>query len=478
MVQGNRGDVTIRRAVSCEHGEPISATLRLIQSFGGGTSAYPMTLDSVSNTYAATIMASAVEVGRLSVQATCPNENAGDPPITTDEEIGRIVLYDPSGIVSDAVTEEPITNAQVDLFRVPDWEPKTDAADERENTCHTPATRPGSWESLPPARALDETFGVHADPEAGRIDPTLNPQRTNQEGRYGWDVAKGCWYVVVRAEGYESRVSPVVGVPPEVTDLDLALTPDEVPAVPVVPAVQFSAATYQVAESATQATITVELTQTTSVTVTVAYATSDGTAEAGSDYTAASGTLTIAPGETGTTFDVVINNDTQNEPDETLTLTLSNAEQAVLGTPETATLTITDDDEAVVEAPDVQFSAAAYRVGEGEPAATITVTLSAAAEQVVTVAYATSDGTAEAGSDYTAITETLTFDPGVITQTFTISVTHDTRHEEDETLTLALREPVNANLGEPVSATLTIVDNDPPVSPEGDTRLYLPLVRR
>jgi len=57
------------------------------------------------------------------------------------------------------------------------------------------------------------------------ISPTINPQATDANGKYGWDVIKGCWYVVVQAEGYETRLSPVVGVPPKVTDLDLALTP-------------------------------------------------------------------------------------------------------------------------------------------------------------------------------------------------------------------------------------------------------------
>jgi hypothetical protein len=45
------------------------------------------------------------------------------------------------------------------------------------------------------------------------------------EGRYGWDVAKGCWYITVEAEGYQTRVSPAVGVPPAVTDLNLTLYP-------------------------------------------------------------------------------------------------------------------------------------------------------------------------------------------------------------------------------------------------------------
>src|SRR5690606_32306788 len=52
-----------------------------------------------------------------------------------------------------------------------------------------------------------------------------NPFVTNDIGYYGWDVAEGCWYVVVEAEGYDTLTSPVVGVPPEVTDLHLALTP-------------------------------------------------------------------------------------------------------------------------------------------------------------------------------------------------------------------------------------------------------------
>ena len=57
------------------------------------------------------------------------------------------------------------------------------------------------------------------------FSPTLPYQYTTVAGYYGWDVPQGCWYVTVEAEGYESLVSPVVGVPPEVTDLDLALTP-------------------------------------------------------------------------------------------------------------------------------------------------------------------------------------------------------------------------------------------------------------
>ena len=57
----------------------------------------------------------------------------------------------------------------------------------------------------------------------------MNPQITGDDGRYGWNVVTGCWYVVVEAPGYLTKTSPLVGVPPEVTDLDLNLTPLDLP---------------------------------------------------------------------------------------------------------------------------------------------------------------------------------------------------------------------------------------------------------
>jgi len=80
-------------------------------------------------------------------------------------------------------------------------------------------------------------------------------------------------------------------------------------------------------------------------TVTVDYATSDGTAKAGLDYAAASGTLIFGPGATRKTFRVIILDDGLTEPDETVNLTLSNPTGgAVLGPQKTAILTILDDE--------------------------------------------------------------------------------------------------------------------------------------
>jgi len=90
---------------------------------------------------------------------------------------------------------------------------------------------------------------------------------------------------------------------------------------------------------------TVTLAKPTPLRVSVAYATADGTATAGTDYTAASGTLVFAAGETRKTISVPIVGDTASEPDETFTLDLSSPVNATLGVAQ-ATGTITTDDPA------------------------------------------------------------------------------------------------------------------------------------
>jgi hypothetical protein len=87
------------------------------------------------------------------------------------------------------------------------------------------------------------------------------------------------------------------------------------------------------------------------------------------------------------------------------------------------------------------------------------VALSSAAGQVVSVGYATADGTATAPSDYTAANGTLSFKPGEKTKTIVVSVAADLAYEPDETLTLTLSNPVNATIASG-SATGTITNDD------------------
>jgi hypothetical protein len=142
----------------------------------------------------------------------------------------------------------------------------------------------------------------------------------------------------------------------------------------------------------------------------------------------------------------------------------------------TVTFTTEQDDEPTPtpKLPTVQFSSASYTASETDGNAFITVHLSGSASQEVTVDYATSDGTATADSDYTATSGTLTIPAEQLSTIFPVPITSDTETEGDETLSLTLSNPTGATLGDPISATLTITDEE-----TGEqSRTYMPLVIR
>lgn len=204
------------------------------------------------------------------------------------------------------------------------------------------------------------------------------------------------------------------------------------------------------------ATFTISLSVASSQTVMVDYSTVDGTATAGADYTAVSGTLTFQPGEVTKTVSVPVLTDNLVEPPETFTLRLSNPRFATLADPDgVGTILDAGPVPPTIRAGDVQVTE-----GEGGTTdATFTVTLSAASSQPVTVDYATADGTAVSGSDYLPVSGTLTFAPGVTTQTVAVPIVGDAIPEPTETFRLNLSNPTNATLGSD-HGTGTIVDND------------------
>jgi hypothetical protein len=236
------------------------------------------------------------------------------------------------------------------------------------------------------------------------------------------------------------------------------------------PAINFSAATYSVAENRSPAVITVTRSGPTGGTVTVQFSTADGGATAGGDYTTVGRTLTFAAGVRSVTVSVPILKDTLAEGTETVNLTLSNVSggtpPALLGVRPTATLNITDDDVGGV----LQFSAATFSVAETAPTATITATRSGGAAGGVTVDYAVTDGTAQAGADYTTVTGTLTFAAGQTSRTFTVPIVNDTAAEGNETVNLTLSNVLGGGLlGGRREAVLTIVDDEPTVAFASDT---------
>ncbi len=223
------------------------------------------------------------------------------------------------------------------------------------------------------------------------------------------------------------------------------------------PVVDFSSAAYSGAEDGGVITVTVDLNQTSSQTVTVDYASSNGSATAGSDYTAVSGVLDFTPGQTSKIFTVLPINDPTPENNETVILSLSNASNANLGaTNNPSTLTIVDNDTLPV----IDFSNTAYSGAEDGGVITVTVNLNRTSSQTVTVNYASSNGTATAGIDYTAVNGVLSFTPGQTSKTFTVLPIDDATVENNETVVLTLSNPSGATQGSNNPATLTITDND------------------
>jgi chitinase len=207
-----------------------------------------------------------------------------------------------------------------------------------------------------------------------------------------------------------------------------------------------------------QLTFAVSLSQASTSAVTVHYATADGSAKAGSDYGAVSGTLTFAAGQTSRTISVPILGDTTIESNEGFTLNLSSPSGATLARA-TATGTILNDDPAASRPTLSVADALVLEGNSGTQDLAFTVTLSAASATPVTVAYATANGTATAGSDYTAASGTLTFAAGQTSQVVHVKVAGDTTREYNETLTLALSSPSGVTIADG-TATGTILNDD------------------
>jgi hypothetical protein len=174
------------------------------------------------------------------------------------------------------------------------------------------------------------------------------------------------------------------------------------------------------------------------------YATANGSATAGSDYLAASGTVVLAPGQTSQTIQVGVLGDRIDEGDQTILLNLLRPVGVILSDSQVAA-TISDDD------PLPRLSINDPVIVEGNAGTrnlTFTVSLSEPSGRNVSVQYATADATALAGSDYAARSGTLTFLAGWTSQTVTVVISGDTAIEPDERLLVQLSGAVNATLAD------------------------------
>ena len=221
--------------------------------------------------------------------------------------------------------------------------------------------------------------------------------------------------------------------------------------------VQFSSAAYSVAENVLSGTATITITRTGSTAAgdTVLFRTlTGGTAVAGTDYTGVSNQpVTFNAGQASTTVHVPIINNTNIVGSRTVNMAITSPSVGLsLGSPRTAMLTILEDDATI------QFASATASVTEGG-SAVLAVTRTGGTVSPATVAYTTANGTATAGSDYTAKSGILTFGAGVSTQNITIATANDTVVEGPETFTVTLVAH-GRHTGATTLATVTINDND------------------
>ncbi|URW75668.1 hypothetical protein M9980_00045 [Sphingomonas donggukensis] len=210
-------------------------------------------------------------------------------------------------------------------------------------------------------------------------------------------------------------------------------------------------------EAAGTMTFTVTRTNVASGAFSVAYATADGTAIAGQDYSAISGTLSFTDNQVSATVTVAITNDSVAEFDETLFLNLSSPTGAVIVDAQGQGTIVNDDGTPI------QVSINDVSVTEGDAGTavlTFTVTRSGGTG-AFDVSYATADGTATvANNDYVATGGTLSFLAGETTKTVTVTVNGDTVLEPNETLSVVLSGATNGAIVTDATGVGTILNDE------------------
>ena len=229
------------------------------------------------------------------------------------------------------------------------------------------------------------------------------------------------------------------------------------------PVLNFTPASYEVTEGTLTKILTVTRMGSLGPAVSVDYATSDGTAVAGQDYTAKTASLTIAAGSPTATISIPILNDAFDEaPEETFTVSLSNPSAGVfLGPVDVADVIIEDNDHGGT----LELGLESLKVTEGKGAVKVKVPVTRSGPTPlaggVGVTFTTFAGTAFPGEDYTEVTQTLTFPAGVATVNAEVTILPDAIDENDETFGIRILAPSEgADLGDQTTALVTVADDD------------------
>ena len=228
---------------------------------------------------------------------------------------------------------------------------------------------------------------------------------------------------------------------------------------------QLAATAYNVDESAGSVSVTVERVDGSDGTVSVDFATSSGSATAGTDYTTTAQTVTFGTGVTSQTVSIPILDDVVSEPDESFSVSLSNVSGgAGLGLNQ-ATVNIVDDDDGGPgpNAGVLTFDVGAIQVDEGAGTVTITVQRQTGSTGAVSVAYSTANMSALSGQDFVGRSGTLQFADGETQQQIVVEIVDDQIDEVTETFAVNLSSPAGgAELGSITQTVVSIIDNDVP----------------
>lgn len=192
----------------------------------------------------------------------------------------------------------------------------------------------------------------------------------------------------------------------------------------------------------------VQLNQTSTVALKVNYSTANGTATSGSDYLTRTGTLTFAPGTISMTISVPVVNNAEPpfEPSEFMYLSISGNTPGTTIARSLGQGRINDPPSSL---PKIRINNApsVLEGNSGTRPMVFTVTLDRTSATVVTVKYATADGTAQLSkNDYVAKSGTLTFNPGQTSKTVSVTINGDTIKGVNETVFVNLNTPVNATI--------------------------------
>ncbi len=284
---------------------------------------------------------------------------------------------------------------------------------------------------------------------AGNVVVTANPTG-NLAANISTTVAPGTYYLKVQDDGEPNVLTSGYTTYGSIGAYNITGV------VPQSPKISINDATVTESKSGATATFTVSLDAPTVFNLTVDYATADGTAKVGKDYTATSGTLTFVAGETSKTVTVAALDDLLDESSETFFVNLSKATNATIADSR-GVGSILDNDATpslrVANPPD-KFEGSLAAPGS----TTFSVTLSAPSGRTVSVSYFTTDGTAKVGNDYSVTNGTMTFAPGQTSQSVSVDFKGDNAEEDDESFYVDFGTPGNATLA--VRRGVAIIRND------------------